>query len=135
MKIKTIFKIVITLGILQIMPLLISLFSHEFKVELTSDVFGATPSADAMLMFENFALVLSCVFIGVIFHMIGALSFSDESTLRRLSFLYFVFFGFVSLTDLIAVIQGSNMTAPLPVIIMGLVSLSLLYYGSKKGTV
>ena len=135
MKIKTIFKIVITLGILQIMPLLISLLSHEFKVELTSDVFGETPSADAMLMFENFALVLSCVFIGVIFHMIGALSFSDESTLRRLSFLYFVFFGFVSLTDLIAVIQGSNMTAPLPVIIMGLVSLSLLYYGSKKGTV
>ena len=38
-------------------------------------------------------------------------------------------------TDLIAVVQGSNMTAPLPVIIMGLVSLSLLYYGSKKGTV
>ena len=134
MKIKTIFKIVISLSILQIMPLLISLFSQEFKVELTSDVFGATPSADAMLMFENFALVLSCVFIGVIFHMIGALSFSDESTLRRLSFLYFVFFGFVSLTDLIAVFQGSNMTAPLPVIIMGLVSLSLLYYGSKKGT-
>jgi hypothetical protein len=47
----------------------------------------------------------------------------------------FVFFGFVSSTDLVAVLQGSNMTAPLPVILLGLVSLALLYYSSKKGIV
>jgi hypothetical protein len=46
-----------------------------------------------------------------------------------------VLFGFLSLTDLVAVVQGSNMAAPLPVILLGLVSLGLLYYGSKKGTV
>jgi uncharacterized membrane protein len=86
-------------------------------------------------MFENFALVLSFMFTGIIFHMIGAMSFNDESVLRRLSFLYFVLFGFLSLTDLVAVVQGSNMSAPLPVILLGLVSLGLLYYGSKKGTV
>ena len=135
MKIKTIFKIVIAIGILQIMPLIISLFSPEFSVMLTTDTFGCTPSDDAMLMFENFALVLSFVFVGIIFHMIGAMSFNDESVLRRLSFLYFVLFGFLSATDLVAAIQGSNMAAPIPVIILGLVSLGLLYYGSKKGTV
>ena len=67
--------------------------------------------------------------------MIGSLSYSDESILRRQSFLYFVFFGFVSATDLVSVLQGSNLTAPLPVIILGLISLGLLYYGSKKGTI
>ena len=135
MKIKTIFKIVIAIGLLQIMPLIISLFSPEFSLMLTTDTFGFNPSNDAMLMFENFALVLSFMFIGIIFHMIGAMSFNDESVLRRLSFLYFVLFGFLSLTDLVAVVQGSNMSAPLPVILLGLVSLGLLYYGSKKGTV
>ena len=135
MKIKTIFKIVIAIGLLQIMPLIISLFSPEFSLMLTTDTFGFIPSEDAMLMFENFALVLSFVFMGIIFHMIGAMSFNDESVLRRLSFLYFVLFGFLSLTDLVAVVQGSNMAAPLPVILLGLVSLGLLYYGSKKGTV
>ena len=135
MKIKTIFKIVIAIGILQIMPLIISLFSTEFSIMLTTDTFGFKPSDDAMLMFENFALVLSFVFVGIIFHMIGAMSFNDESVLRRLSFLYFVLFGFLSATDLVAAIQGSNMAAPIPVIILGLVSLGLLYYGSKKGTV
>ena len=117
------------------MPLIISLFSPEFSILLTTDTFGFTPSDDAMLMFENFALVLSFVFVGIIFHMIGAMSFNDESVLRRLSFLYFVLFGFLSATDLVAAIQGSNMAAPIPVIILGLVSLGLLYYGSKKGTV
>ena len=135
MKIKTIFKIVIAIGILQIMPLIISLFSPEFSIMLTTDTFGFTPSDDAMLMFENFALVLSFVFVGIIFHMIGAMSFNDESVLRRLSFLYFVLFGFLSATDLVAAIQGSNMAEPIPVIILGLVSLGFLYYGSKKGTV
>ena len=134
MKIKTIFKIVIAIGILQIMPLIISLFSPEFSIMLTTRTFGFTPSDDAMLMFENFALVLSFVFVGIIFHMIGAMSFNDESVLRRLSFLYFVLFGFLSATDLVAAIQGSNMAAPIPVIILGLISLGLLYYGSKKGT-
>ena len=135
MKIKTIFKIVIAIGLLQIMPLIISLFSPEFSLMLTTDTFCFTPSEDAMLMFENFALVLSFVFMGIIFHMIGAMSFNDESVLRRLSFLYFVLFGFLSLTDLVAAVQGSNMAAPLPVILLGIVSLGLLYYGSKKGTV
>lgn len=134
MKIKTIFKIVIAIGILQIMPLIISLFSSEFSLMLTTDTFGFTPSDDAMLMFGNFALVLSFVFVGIIFHMIGAMSFTDQLVLRRLSFLYFVLFGFLSATDLVALIQGSNMAAPIPVIILGLVSLGLLYYGSKKGT-
>ena len=134
MKIKTIFKIVIAIGILQIMPLIISLFSTEFSLMLTTDTFGFTPSDDAMLMFGNFALVLSFVFVGIILHMKGAMSFTDQSVLRRLSFLYFVLFGFLSATDLVALIQGSNMAAPIPVIILGLVSLGLLYYGSKKGT-
>ena len=62
------------------------------------------------------------------------MSFTDQSVLRRLSFLYFVLFGFLSATDIVALIQGSNMAAPIPVIILGLVSLGLLYYGSKKGT-
>ena len=135
MKIKTIFKIVIAIGILQIMPLVISLFSSEFALNLATDTFGNTPSDDAMLMFDNFALCLSFIFVGIIFHMIGSLSYSDESVLRRQSFLYFVFFGFVSATDLVSASQGSNLTAPLPVIVLGLISLGLLYYGSKKGTI
>ena len=130
MKIKTIFKIVIAIGILQIMPLVISLFSSDFALTLATDTFGNTPSDDAMLMFDNFALCLSFIFAGIIFHMIGSLSYTDESVLRRQSFLYFVFFGFVSATDLVSALQGSNLTAPLPVIILGLISLSLLYYGS-----
>ena len=135
MKIKTIFKIVIAIGILQIMPLVISLFSSDFALTLATDTFGNTPSDDAMLMFDNFALCLSFIFVGILFHMIGSLCYTDESVLRRQSFLYFVFFGFVSATDLVSALQGSNLTAPLPVIILGLVSLSLLFYGSKKGTV
>ena len=49
--------------------------------------------------------------------------------------IFVIVFGFVSATDLVSALQGSNLTAPLPVILLGLVSLSLLYYGSKKGTV
>jgi hypothetical protein len=135
MKVKNIFKIVIVIALLQIIPLIVSLFSTEFRLMLATDTFGTTPSKDAMMMFENFALVLSFVFIGLIFHMIGAMSFNDESTLRSLSFLYFVVFGFTSATDLVTFLQGSTMTAPLPVIVLGLVSLVLLYYGSRKGTV
>ena len=63
--------------------------------------------------------------------MIGSLSYTDESVLRRQSFIFCILC-FVSATDLVSALQGSNLTAPLPVIILGLISLSLLYYGSKK---
>jgi hypothetical protein len=42
--------------------------------------------------------------------------------------------GFFALPDLISVLKGEP-TAPLPVIMMGLVTMGLFYYGSKKGTI
>jgi predicted membrane channel-forming protein YqfA (hemolysin III family) len=51
-----------------------------------------------------------------------------------MSFLFFVLFGFFNLPDLISFFTGQP-TAPLPVIIMGLLSLGLFYYGSRKGTI
>ena len=133
MKIKKIFKIVIAIGFLQILPLMLSIFSTDFKLQLTSDVFGSAPSEETLMMFDHFALCMTALFLGLMFHMIGSLSFDDEYTLRRLSFLYFVFFGFICLTDLIAVLLGSSIAAPAPVILLGLVALGLLYYGYKKG--
>ena len=118
---------------LQVLPLIISLFSPEFKLMLMTDAFGDVPSEDAVVMFEQFALVLGLTVIGIIIFLYGSLSFNDEATLRRLSLLFFALAGFFALPDLINVINGQP-TAPLPVIILGLLSMGLFYYGSKKGT-
>ena len=134
MKIKTIFKINIALLFLQALPLYISLFSPEFKMMLTSNAFGSDPSPDALIIFEQFALVIGLLVLGVISLIYGSLSFNDISVLKRLSFLFFVLSGFFALPDLINVFTGQP-TAPLPVIIMGLVTMGLFYYGSKKGTI
>tara|TARA_B100001063_G_scaffold94224_1_gene87780 strand:- start:2003 stop:2407 length:405 start_codon:yes stop_codon:yes gene_type:complete len=134
MKIKTIFKINIVLIFLQALPLYISLFSPEFKMMLTSDAFGSSPSLDAIIMFEQFALVLGLLILGVISFIYGALSFNDINILKRISFLLFALTGFFALPDLINVFSGQP-TAPLPVILMGLVTLGLFYFGSKKGTI
>ena len=134
MKIKTIFKINIALIFLQGLPLFISWFSPEFKTMLLGDAFGSNPSSDAILMFDQFALVLGLVVIGIITAIYGSLSFNDLEVLKRLSLLYFAIAGFFALPDLISAIKGEP-TAPLPVIILGLISVGLFYYGSKKGTV
>ena len=134
MKIKTIFKINIALLFLQALPLYISLFSPEFKMMLTSDAFGSDPSPDALIIFEQFALVIGLLVLGVISLIYGSLSFNDISVLKRLSFLFFALSGFFALPDLINVFTGQP-TAPLPVIVMGLVTMGLFYYGSKKGTI
>ena len=118
---------------LQVLPLIISLFSPKFKIMLMTDAFGDEPSKDAVVMFEQFALVLGLTVIGIIILLYGSLSFNDEATLRRLSLLFFALAGFFALPDLINVINGQP-TAPLPVIILGLLSMGLFYYGSKKGT-
>ena len=98
-----------------------------------TDAFGEEPSKDAVVMFEQFALVLGLTVIGIIIFLYGSLSFNEEATLRRLSLLFFALAGFFALPDLINVINGQP-TAPLPVIILGLLSMGLFYYGSKKGT-
>ena len=134
MKIKTIFKINMVIIALQVLPLIISLFSPEFKIMLMTDAFGDEPSKDAVVMFEQFALVLGLTVIGIIIFLYGSLSFNDEATLRRLSLLFFALAGFFALPDLINVLSGQP-TAPLPVIILGLISMGLFYYGSKKGTI
>ena len=134
MNIKTIFKINMGIIILQALPLIISLFSQEFKMMLMTDFFGGEPSQDAVVMFEQFALVLVFVIIGIITVIYGSLSFNDINTLKRLSFLFFALAGFFALPDLINVFRGVP-AAPLPVIILGLISIGLFYYGSKKGTV
>ena len=134
MKIKTIFKINIALLFLQALPLYISLFSPEFKMMLTSDAFGSDPSPDALIIFEQFALVIGLLVLGVISLIYGSLSFNDVSVLKRLSLLFFALSGFFALPDLINVFTGQP-TAPMPVIIMGLVTMGLFYYGSKKGTI
>ena len=119
---------------LQVLPLLISLFSPEFKMMLMSDAFEGEPAQDTVIMFEQFALVLGLIVIGMITFIYGSLSFNDLDTLKRLSFLFFALAGFFALPDLINVFTGRP-SAPLPVIIMGLVSIGLFYYGSKKGTI
>lgn len=134
MKIKTIFKINMVILFLQVLPLLISLFSTEFKMMLMSDAFEGEPAQDTVIMFEQFALVLGLIVIGMITFIYGSLSFNDLDTLKRLSFLFFALAGFFALPDLINVFTGQP-SAPLPVIIMGLVSIGLFYYGSKKGTI
>ncbi len=134
MNIKTIFKINMGLIFLQGLPLFISLFSPEFKMMLTTDAFGDKPSPDAITMFDQFALVLGFVILGIISLIYGALSFNDIKVLKRISFLLFALSGFFALPDLINVFTGQP-TAPLPVIFMGLVSVGLFYYGSKKGTI
>jgi|TARA_B100000941_G_C28279752_1_gene435875 hypothetical protein len=134
MKIKTIFKINMVIIALQVLPLIISLFSPEFKIMLMTDAFGEDPSKDAIVMFEQFALVLGLTVIGIIIFLYGSLSFNDEGTLKRLSLLFFVLAGFFALPDLINVLSGQP-TAPIPVIVLGLLSMGLFYYGSKKGTI
>ena len=134
MKIKTIFWICISLIFLQGLPLFLSIISHEFKLTLVSDAFGSNPSEDAIIIFNTFALVVGLLVIGIIFLIIGTMSFTEINTLKRMSFLFFVLQGFFALPDLISFLKGEP-TAPLPVIIMGLITLSLFYYGSKKGTI
>jgi|TARA_X000001036_G_scaffold228881_1_gene213907 hypothetical protein len=134
MKIKTIFWICISLIFLQGLPLFLSIISPEFKLTLVSDAFGSNPSEDAIIIFNTFALVVGLLVIGIIFLIIGTMSFTEINTLKRMSFLFFVLQGFFALPDLISFLKGEP-TAPLPVIIMGIITLSLFYYGSKKGTI
>ena len=134
MKIKTIFWICISLIFLQGLPLFLSIISPEFKLTLVSDAFGSNPSEDAIIIFNTFALVVGLLVIGIIFLIIGTMSFTEINTLKRMSFLFFVLQSFFALPDLISFLKGEP-TAPLPVIIMGLITLSLFYYGSKKGTI
>ena len=101
---------------------------------LLGDVFGNNPSDDAIVMFDQFALVLGLVIIGIIALIYGSLSFNDINVLKRLSLLYFALVGFFALPDLISAIKGEP-TAPLPVIVLGLIGLGLFYYGSRKGTI
>ncbi|CAI8164138.1 MAG: Uncharacterised protein [Bacteroidota bacterium] len=133
MKIKAIIKISIALLFLQLVPLLISFFSPEFKLALITESFGNTPSQDAVKMFELFSLVVGLMGIGICLLMYGVLTFTDLMVLRRLSFLFFMLMGFFALPDLIGAIKG-NPTAPLPVIILNLIMIVLLLYGSKRGT-
>lgn len=134
MKIKTIFWICISLIFLQGLPLFLSIISPEFKLTLVSDAFGSNPSEDAIIIFNTFSLVVGLLVIGIIFLIIGTMSFTEVNTLKRMSFLFFVLQGFFALPDLISFLKGEP-TAPLPVIIMGLITLGLFYYGSKKGTI
>ncbi|MFL2600423.1 MAG: hypothetical protein ACJ0P1_07730 [Flavobacteriaceae bacterium] len=134
MKIKTIFWICISLIFLQGLPLFLSIISPEFKLTLVSDAFGSNPSEDAIIIFNTFSLVVGLLVIGIIFLIIGTMSFTEINTLKRMSFLFFVLQGFFALPDLISFLKGEP-TAPLPVIIMGLITLGLFYYGSKKGTI
>tara|TARA_B100001248_G_C27262623_1_gene399167 strand:- start:368 stop:772 length:405 start_codon:yes stop_codon:yes gene_type:complete len=134
MKIKTIFWTCSALIFVQALPLYLSIFSSEFKMELVSDAFASNPSADAITIFDTFALVVGLIALGMIFIIIGATSFKDLETLKRVSFLFFVLAGFFSLPDLIGFLKGDP-TAPLPVIILGLVTMGLFYFGSIKGTI
>ena len=134
MKIKTIFWIAITCIFIQLLPLLITFFSPEFKLMLVSDVFGREPSLDAITIFDQFAFVLSFIGLGFISVIFGAFSFEDLESLQKVSFLFFIFSIFWTLPDLLNLILGEP-AAPIPVIILGLIQIGLFYYGSKKGVV
>ncbi len=134
MKIKTIFWIAITCIFVQLLPLLATFFSPEFKLMLVSDAFGNEPSSDAITMFDQFAFVLSFVGLGFISMIFGAFSFDDLESLRKVSFLFFIFSIFWTLPDLLNLILGEP-AAPIPIIILGLIQVGLFYYGSKKGVV
>ena len=134
MKLKTIFWLAAVLMLLQLLPLFGAMISEDVKTMLIVDAFGyETLSEDAMTIFDTFALVLGCVGLGFFFLLVGATSILDLEALKRLSFLFFVVMGFFALPDLVNAFSGKP-TAPLPVIVLNLVALGLLYYGSKKGT-
>ncbi|MDA9072132.1 hypothetical protein N9J85_00410 [bacterium] len=103
-------------------------------MNLMGDFLGSDPSPDALIMFDQFALVLGLTILGIISLIYGALSFSDIRVLQRISFLLYAVTGFFALPELINVFTGQP-SAPLPVIIMGVTSVGLFYYGSKKGTI
>ena len=134
MKIKTIFWIAITFIFLQLLPLLATFFSPEFKLMLVSDAFGNKPSSDAITMFDQFAFVLSFVGLGFISMIFGAFSFDDLESLRKVSFLFFIFSIFWTIPDLLNLILGEP-AAPIPIIILGLIQIGIFYYGSKKGVI
>tara|TARA_Y100000746_G_C15322165_1_gene374178 strand:+ start:169 stop:573 length:405 start_codon:yes stop_codon:yes gene_type:complete len=134
MKIKTIFWIAITCLFIQLLPLLGTFFSPEFKLMLVSDAFGNKPSSDAITMFDQFAFVLSFVGLGFISMIFGAFSFDDLESLRKVSFLFFIFSIFWTLPDLLNLILGEP-AAPIPIIILGLIQIGIFYYGSKKGVI
>ena len=134
MKIKTIFGIAITCIFVQLLPLLATFFSPEFKLMLVSDAFGNEPSSDSITMFDQFAFVLSFIGLGFISMIFGAFSFDDLESLRKVSFLFFIFSIFWTLPDLLNLILGEP-AAPIPIIILGLIQVGLFYYGSKKGVV
>ncbi len=89
MKIRIIFWIAAVSTFLQALPLYLSMFSREFKLILIGDVFGESPSADAVAMFDQFALVVGLLALGFSFICIGATKFRGLVELRRISFLLF----------------------------------------------
>ena len=99
MKIKTIFWIAITCIFVQLLPLLATFFSPEFKLMLVSNVLGNEPSSDTISMFDQFAFVLSFVGLGFNSMIFGAFSFDDLESLRKVSFLFFIFSKFSTHPD------------------------------------
>ena len=134
MRIRIIFLIASFLLLFQVAPLIISMFSVDFKSALISDAFGSNFSSDAVQMFDTFALVVSSMVIGIVFLIIGSLSIRNLKALRRLSFLLFVIMGFFALPDLINGIAGKP-TAPIPVIIANILTMGILFYGAKRGNI
>lgn len=105
--------------------------STELKIILTSYAFGSSPSSDAIIIFDLFALVFWLVIHSIISLIHGAISFSNIDILKCISFLLIALTGFFALTDLINVFTGQP-TATLPEIIMRFVTLGLFYFVSKK---
>ena len=54
---------------------------------LMADDVGDTPLETSVIMFEQFALVVGSMALGMVFMLIGATSFTDQAVLRRISFL------------------------------------------------
>jgi hypothetical protein len=72
MKIRIVFWIAAVSTFLQALPLYLSMFSKEFKLILIGDFFGGSPSTDAVVMFDQFALVVGLLALGFSFICIGA---------------------------------------------------------------
>ena len=99
------------------------------------DAFGSkiNHTKELTMMMDSFMLVVGLLYTGIAFVMIGTRSISDRTAKKRVSFLFFVIAGFAALPDLIAAIKAEPI-APLPLILMNLVVIGLLFYGSQKAS-
>ena len=132
-KIKTLLLISGIIDILQVLPLLLALFSAEMKTFFMEDaVKGSSQNPVASEVFSTFIFVFAFLGLAYIACVFIARSFNNIEVLQKSALLLAILHLAWTLPDFVSIVLNKP-HAPLPVMIISLVPVAALFYGWKGG--